>query len=260
MRLPSYRGCLSCSLLWRQIECIQIPLPEASQDTEIPSELMPHFCQLMQREPQPLGWLQKEAAASRKDHRHMVCRCLCGMQLGIFNHSSWVDALAMLWLFAPSGVSRASNATIPVVGTCIQPFQNIYIPDARLAKVPGQANGPAKASTTANGVVSSQDKTFSQLIKERQAPQDPALYPHCGLGVSAMTGGSSCDAHCTTLPADLPAQLLLRPPLQQQVCCFIAAHCMTRDLTIHRYCRAGQCCRFFRASAWTRQSFQELAQ
>lgn len=101
---------------------------------------------------------------------------MCGLQLGIFNHSSWVDAIVMMWLFAPSGVSRASNATIPVVGTCIAPFQNIYIPDSRLAKVPGQPNGPAKASTTANGVVSGQDKTFSQLIQERQALQDPSHY------------------------------------------------------------------------------------
>ncbi|KAK9835897.1 hypothetical protein WJX74_010493 [Apatococcus lobatus] len=87
--------------------------------------------------------------------------------LGLFNHCSWVDALVMMWLFAPSGVSRASNATIPVVGTCISSFQNIYIPDERLAKVPGQPSGPAKATTAADGTVSSQHKPFTQLIKER---------------------------------------------------------------------------------------------
>eukprot|EP00891_Asterochloris_glomerata_P008361 jgi/Astpho2/8361/e_gw1.00122.122.1_t len=45
-----------------------------------------------------------------------------------FNHSSWVDAMLIMWLFAPSGVSKADNADIPLVGTCIKAYQNIYVP------------------------------------------------------------------------------------------------------------------------------------
>lgn len=49
------------------------------------------------------------------------------MQLGLFNHSSWVDAVAIMFLFAPSGVSKESNAHLPLIGMCIRSFQNIYV-------------------------------------------------------------------------------------------------------------------------------------
>lgn len=38
-------------------------------------------------------------------------------QLGVFNHTSYVDAVTMMWLLTPSGVSKASNADIPLLGT-----------------------------------------------------------------------------------------------------------------------------------------------
>ena len=37
-------------------------------------------------------------------------------QLGVFNHTSYVDAVTMMWLLTPSGVSKASNADIPLLG------------------------------------------------------------------------------------------------------------------------------------------------
>ena len=40
-----------------------------------------------------------------------------GVQLGLFNHTSYVDAVTMMWLLTPSGVSKASNAKIPLLGT-----------------------------------------------------------------------------------------------------------------------------------------------
>jgi 1-acyl-sn-glycerol-3-phosphate acyltransferase len=48
-------------------------------------------------------------------------------QIGLFNHTSWVDAIAIMYLFAPSGVSKESNARLPIVGVCIRSFQNIYV-------------------------------------------------------------------------------------------------------------------------------------
>lgn len=69
------------------------------------------------------------------------------MQLGVFNHSAWVDAVALMWLFAPSGVSLASNADIPLVGTCIKAFQNIYV--SRAAH--GSAAGTDSAADGKNG-------------------------------------------------------------------------------------------------------------
>lgn len=45
----------------------------------------------------------------------------------IFNHVSWADAPLVMYLAAASGVSRASNKDIPLIGTCIRAFQNIYV-------------------------------------------------------------------------------------------------------------------------------------
>ncbi len=61
------------------------------------------------------GW--EHIAAAAADHR-----CIA-----IFNHVSWADAALVMYLLAASGVSRASNADIPLIGTCIRAFQNIYI-------------------------------------------------------------------------------------------------------------------------------------
>ena len=62
------------------------------------------------------GW--EHVAAANASHP----RCVA-----IFNHVSWADAPLVMYLLAASGVSRASNAHIPLIGTCIRAFQNIYI-------------------------------------------------------------------------------------------------------------------------------------
>ena len=59
--------------------------------------------------------------------RSHVDHTACVQKLVVFNHSSWADSAIMLYLFAPSGVSRAANSRIPVVGTIINSFQNIYV-------------------------------------------------------------------------------------------------------------------------------------
>lgn len=80
--------------------------------------------------------------------------------MGIFNHSSWVDAIIMMWLFAPSGVSLASNANLPLVGTCIRAFQNIYVPRASHGTA---ANTDPASTESLNGAA----PTVSDLIAER---------------------------------------------------------------------------------------------
>ena len=70
-----------------------------------------------------------------------------GVQLCLFNHSSWVDAILMMWLFAPSGVSKESNANLPLIGTCIKAFQNIYIP--RLGSKPTGSSPAIKSMSRA---------------------------------------------------------------------------------------------------------------
>ncbi len=65
----------------------------------------------------------------------------------------------MMWLFAPSGVSKADNADIPLVGTCIKAYQNIYVPRASLGKGMGK-----KATTSLNG---GSTASISDLITAR---------------------------------------------------------------------------------------------
>ena len=79
--------------------------------------------------------------------------------MGVFNHSAWVDAVLLMWLFAPSGVSLSDNADIPIVGTCIKAFQNIYV--SRSAH--GSAEQEA-ANRTPNGAKA---PSVSDMIAER---------------------------------------------------------------------------------------------
>ncbi len=59
--------------------------------------------------------------------QHFRMHVGCCAQIGLFNHSSWVDAVLIMFLFAPSGVSKESNAHLPLIGMCIRSFQNIYV-------------------------------------------------------------------------------------------------------------------------------------
>ncbi|KAK9866278.1 hypothetical protein WJX84_006341 [Apatococcus fuscideae] len=122
--------------------------------------------------------------------------------LGLFNHSSWVDAIAMMWLFAPSGVSRASNADIPVVGTCIRSFQNIYIPDDKLAREPHKqpaSNASPMSNGNMNGDVAgtggSVAKPYSQLIQERV---DDRRFPMLMMAPEGTCGDNRCILHFRT--------------------------------------------------------------
>lgn len=60
---------------------------------------------------------------------HICCPTSTHLQILIFNHSSYLDGVVLMHLFAPSGVSKASNAHLPLVGRVIRSFQNIYVPE-----------------------------------------------------------------------------------------------------------------------------------
>ncbi|KXZ46933.1 hypothetical protein GPECTOR_39g427 [Gonium pectorale] len=68
--------------------------------------------------------------------------------VAIFNHVSWVDAFLMVWLMAPSGVSKASNADLPVLKHAIRALQNVFIPYEKLSRRPAAA---AAAAASADG-------------------------------------------------------------------------------------------------------------
>ena len=74
---------------------------------------------------------------------------LLDLQIGLFNHTAWVDAVALMYLFAPSGVSKESNAHLPLVGTCIRSFQNIYVSRSSIEHVRRQEGAPSIAEKIA---------------------------------------------------------------------------------------------------------------
>ncbi len=58
----------------------------------------------------------------------MITRIVTLAQLGIFNHVSYLDAIALVAIFAPSGVSKESNKRMLVIGHCVRALQNIWVP------------------------------------------------------------------------------------------------------------------------------------
>lgn len=46
----------------------------------------------------------------------------------VFNHAAFADSAIMMYMFAPSGVAKATLTQIPLLGTCISAYQNIYVP------------------------------------------------------------------------------------------------------------------------------------
>lgn len=77
----------------------------------------------------------------------------------IFNHVAWLDAFALVWLMAPSGVAKAFNAHLPVIKHAIRALQTVYLPDVpRRKRAPTAASRPvvtalaSSASAEANTV------------------------------------------------------------------------------------------------------------
>ena len=80
--------------------------------------------------------------------------------MGVFNHTSYLDSIILMWMFAPSGVALDFNASLPLVGTCIRAFQNIYVPRS--------AHGSAaRRASSHNG---KQSPSISDLIAHRPVP------------------------------------------------------------------------------------------
>ncbi|KAK9839254.1 hypothetical protein WJX81_004479 [Elliptochloris bilobata] len=85
--------------------------------------------------------------------------------LGLFNHTSYVDAVVMMWLLTPSGVSKASNADIPLLGTCIKAFQNIYVSRESIDKERSNARAPGGAQSVSQMIAArAKDRRFPMLV------------------------------------------------------------------------------------------------
>ncbi|KXZ53015.1 hypothetical protein GPECTOR_8g383 [Gonium pectorale] len=51
--------------------------------------------------------------------------------IAVFNHSSYVDALIMMYMLAPSGVTKASLSNLPVIKYIIKAYQVIFLREER---------------------------------------------------------------------------------------------------------------------------------
>lgn len=74
------------------------------------------------------------------------------VQIGIFNHVSYLDAFVVVWAFCVAGVTFHFSQTLPVLGYGVRALQNLYLPPE---------NDKAK-----------QQSSMVQLIKERYAQQN----------------------------------------------------------------------------------------
>ncbi|GLC72510.1 hypothetical protein PLESTF_001258800 [Pleodorina starrii] len=108
--------------------------------------------------------------------------------VAVFNHVSWVDAFIVVWLMAPSGVSKESNGRIPVIGQAVRALQTVYIPYNKLSKraSPGAASAcaaPAAAlAASAEPAGDGASAGLSRLAATARTRSD-----------GSCSSGSSCD-------------------------------------------------------------------
>lgn len=99
----------------------------------------------------------------------------------IFNHVAWLDAFALVWLMAPSGVAKAFNAHLPVIKHAVRALQTVYLPDApRRTRPP-----PVKASAVAAAPVA--------VKAEVLPPSSTSSHKEPLLSADFVGGGSSSD-------------------------------------------------------------------
>lgn len=59
---------------------------------------------------------------------HLMLLC---MQIGIFNHVSYLDAFVVVWAFCACGVTFAFSKHIPILGYGVRALQNLYLPEEK---------------------------------------------------------------------------------------------------------------------------------
>ena len=99
---------------------------------------------------------------------------------------SWADAPLVMRLAAASGVSRASNKDIPLIGTCIRAFQNIYVERAG----EGGNKKEKKNSSSSSSTPSSSSSGVTAAIQAR-VRGDPN-WPNLILAPEGTCGDGKC--------------------------------------------------------------------
>lgn len=90
-----------------------------------------------------------------------------------------LDAVVMIWLAAPSGVSKDHNAHIPILSHAVRALQAVYIPYAKLARtekasvVEGEGAGGKASGTKAPAGAYVVTESVTQVLARR------ANHPTC---------------------------------------------------------------------------------
>lgn len=77
-------------------------------------------------------------------------------------HACRLDAIIMVWLAAPSGVSKDDNAHIPILNQAVRALQAVYIPYSKLART----EKPADAGDVANGKAATGAPATAYVVTE----------------------------------------------------------------------------------------------
>jgi 1-acyl-sn-glycerol-3-phosphate acyltransferase len=95
---------------------------------------------------------------TRIHHRNCVtlldCCLSLGLQIGIFNHVSYMDAWVLAWSFCVAGVTFNFMKHVPILGYALRAMQNIYLP-------------PHNDAGVTIDTQAKQPKSVAQMIKER---------------------------------------------------------------------------------------------
>lgn len=70
----------------------------------------------------------------------------------VFNHVSYVDAPAIMWLLAPSGVGKSSVSNVPILKYVVRAYQAVYFHEEKKSKRPqgdGASNGDSGSTSHA---------------------------------------------------------------------------------------------------------------
>ncbi|EFJ39592.1 hypothetical protein VOLCADRAFT_100782 [Volvox carteri f. nagariensis] len=116
--------------------------------------------------------------------------------VAVFNHVSWVDAFVLVWLMAPSGISKESNSRLPVLSQAVRALQTVYIPYNKLSKsAPGSESAAAPAAGSSGvavaDAVADAAKEPSEAKKARQGAPLAAAWTS-GTIAACDGDGESC--------------------------------------------------------------------
>lgn len=134
--------------------------------------------------------------------------------VALFNHVSWLDAFILVWLIAPSGVAKSSNAHLPVIKHAVRALQTVYIPESRLRKSTRPEGAPAVEAPATNSDPPNSFVVHSKVTEVlRKRVGDPMYCKLGGYPMVVMAPEGTCGNGACLLEFRTGAFVLGRPVL-----------------------------------------------